>query len=155
MYTTELQKSAKPAVEHIEDPDKLAAFEARVAADEFIEPKDWMPEAYRRPRDPIALRQHADDLAVRVLRDLPGERAPIGLGHPVLGLDELVGRHARLERGELVRILDAFDGLRLLKLGRIHGRLPTVRRPIGQRIRRGSDMLQTREPPVGRPPLSL
>jgi hypothetical protein len=31
-----------------EDPAKLAAFEARVAADEFIEPKDWMPEAYRR-----------------------------------------------------------------------------------------------------------
>ncbi|HEV2745925.1 MAG TPA: 1,2-phenylacetyl-CoA epoxidase subunit PaaA [Allosphingosinicella sp.] len=36
------------AVEHLEDPDRLAAFEARVAADEFIEPKDWMPEAYRR-----------------------------------------------------------------------------------------------------------
>src|SRR3546814_19580492 len=48
MYTTELQKSAKPAVQHIEDPEKLAAFEARLAADEFIEPKDWMPEAYRR-----------------------------------------------------------------------------------------------------------
>jgi ring-1,2-phenylacetyl-CoA epoxidase subunit PaaA len=46
MYTTELQKTK--AVEGIEDPEKLAAFEARVAADEFIEPKDWMPEAYRR-----------------------------------------------------------------------------------------------------------
>ena len=46
MYTTELQKS-KP-VQAIEDPERLAAFEARVAADEFIEPKDWMPEAYRR-----------------------------------------------------------------------------------------------------------
>ena len=46
MYTTELQKTK--AVESLEDPDKLAAFEARVAADEFIEPKDWMPEAYRR-----------------------------------------------------------------------------------------------------------
>jgi ring-1,2-phenylacetyl-CoA epoxidase subunit PaaA len=46
MYTTELQKSAKVA--STEDPDMLAAFEARVAADEFIEPKDWMPEAYRR-----------------------------------------------------------------------------------------------------------
>jgi ring-1,2-phenylacetyl-CoA epoxidase subunit PaaA len=46
MYTTELQKSAKLA--STEDPEKLAAFEARVAADEFIEPKDWMPEAYRR-----------------------------------------------------------------------------------------------------------
>jgi ring-1,2-phenylacetyl-CoA epoxidase subunit PaaA len=46
MYTTELQKSNQ--VRTIEDPEKLAAFEARVAADEFIEPKDWMPEAYRR-----------------------------------------------------------------------------------------------------------
>ncbi|MEA3061614.1 MAG: ring,2-phenylacetyl-CoA epoxidase subunit PaaA [Sphingomonadales bacterium] len=46
MYTTELSKTK--AVASTEDPDKLAAFEARVAADEFIEPKDWMPEAYRR-----------------------------------------------------------------------------------------------------------
>ena len=46
MYTTELQKTQ--SVQSLEDPEKLAAFEARVAADEFIEPKDWMPEAYRR-----------------------------------------------------------------------------------------------------------
>ena len=46
MYTTELQKNA--AVASTEPAEKLAAFEARVAADEFIEPKDWMPEAYRR-----------------------------------------------------------------------------------------------------------
>jgi ring-1,2-phenylacetyl-CoA epoxidase subunit PaaA len=46
MYTTELQKTQ--GVQNLEDPEKLAAFEARVAADEFIEPKDWMPEAYRR-----------------------------------------------------------------------------------------------------------
>jgi ring-1,2-phenylacetyl-CoA epoxidase subunit PaaA len=46
MYTTEMQKT--PKIVSTEDPDKLAAFEARVAADEFIEPKDWMPEAYRR-----------------------------------------------------------------------------------------------------------
>lgn len=32
----------------MEDPARLAAFEARVAADEFIEPKDWMPDAYRK-----------------------------------------------------------------------------------------------------------
>ena len=31
-----------------EDPAKLAAFEARIAAGESIEPKDWMPERYRR-----------------------------------------------------------------------------------------------------------
>jgi ring-1,2-phenylacetyl-CoA epoxidase subunit PaaA len=46
MYTTELQKTKNVA--STEDPEKLAAFEARVAADEYIEPKDWMPEAYRR-----------------------------------------------------------------------------------------------------------
>jgi ring-1,2-phenylacetyl-CoA epoxidase subunit PaaA len=46
MYTTELQKTAK--VQSIEDPALVEAFEARIARDEFIEPKDWMPEAYRR-----------------------------------------------------------------------------------------------------------
>jgi ring-1,2-phenylacetyl-CoA epoxidase subunit PaaA len=46
MYTTELDKTVTQA--SFEPADKLAAFEARVAADEFIEPKDWMPEAYRR-----------------------------------------------------------------------------------------------------------
>lgn len=50
MYTTELSKSDRPAPVPIggEDPALVAAFEARVAADEFIEPRDWMPEAYRR-----------------------------------------------------------------------------------------------------------
>jgi ring-1,2-phenylacetyl-CoA epoxidase subunit PaaA len=51
MYTTELNdKGKKPAAitAVAEDPERLAAFEARVAADDFIEPKDWMPEAYRK-----------------------------------------------------------------------------------------------------------
>ncbi|HWE46789.1 MAG TPA: 1,2-phenylacetyl-CoA epoxidase subunit PaaA, partial [Caulobacteraceae bacterium] len=51
MYTTELQNQpgkGKPTVASTEDPALLEAFEARVAADDFIEPKDWMPEAYRR-----------------------------------------------------------------------------------------------------------
>jgi ring-1,2-phenylacetyl-CoA epoxidase subunit PaaA len=47
MYTTELQKP-EPALRVQEPADLVAAFEARVAADEYIEPKDWMPEAYRR-----------------------------------------------------------------------------------------------------------
>src|ERR1043166_1193626 len=51
MYTTELKdKNQKSAIVSLadEDPEKLAAFEARVAGDDFIEPKDWMPEAYRK-----------------------------------------------------------------------------------------------------------
>ncbi len=47
MYTTELSKTVA-SIEPPEDPALVAAFEARVAADEFIEPKDWMPEAYRK-----------------------------------------------------------------------------------------------------------
>jgi ring-1,2-phenylacetyl-CoA epoxidase subunit PaaA len=51
MYTTELNAAGRKgpeAVVPVEDAEKLAAFEARVAADEFIEPKDWMPETYRK-----------------------------------------------------------------------------------------------------------
>lgn len=48
MYATKLTKSGPFSAER-DDP----AFEARVVADEFIEPKDWMPEAYRR----IVIRQ--------------------------------------------------------------------------------------------------
>jgi ring-1,2-phenylacetyl-CoA epoxidase subunit PaaA len=47
MYTTELDKQ-RTATTAQEDPARLAAFEARVAADDFIEPNDWMPEAYRK-----------------------------------------------------------------------------------------------------------
>ena len=31
-----------------EDPIKLAEFEARIAAGDKIEPKDWMPKEYRK-----------------------------------------------------------------------------------------------------------
>jgi hypothetical protein len=45
----------------------------------------------RRTRDPVAFRQHADDLGVRVLRDLADQRFPIRIGHRVLRLDLDVG----------------------------------------------------------------
>jgi len=99
MYTTELQKTAK--IESLEDPKLLEAFEARVAADEFIEPKDWMPEAYRRTLT-RQISQHAhseivgmlpegnwrssesEAIAARLVNYLPGRSAAVipsgGLG---------------------------------------------------------------------------
>src|SRR5919202_7128127 len=47
MQQEQVSKSSKPAPQQ-EDPERLAAFEARVAAGETIEPKDWMPERYRK-----------------------------------------------------------------------------------------------------------
>jgi ring-1,2-phenylacetyl-CoA epoxidase subunit PaaA len=53
LYTTDLNASgardaAPGTVAPVEDAERLAQFEARVAADEFIEPKDWMPDSYRK-----------------------------------------------------------------------------------------------------------
>ena len=47
MYTQALnQKDTAPQA--AEDPERLARFEARVAAEDKVEPNDWMPDAYRR-----------------------------------------------------------------------------------------------------------
>ena len=50
MYTQGLDQRGKP--EHrrdsLETPEQLEAFQARIDAEEKIEAKDWMPEAYRR-----------------------------------------------------------------------------------------------------------
>jgi ring-1,2-phenylacetyl-CoA epoxidase subunit PaaA len=48
MYTVDYAKPRDARAAPIEDAGRLAAFEARVAADDFIEPKDWMPETYRK-----------------------------------------------------------------------------------------------------------
>jgi len=48
MYTVELSKESLVDEAAGAEDALRAAFEARVAADEFIEPKDWMPEAYRK-----------------------------------------------------------------------------------------------------------
>jgi ring-1,2-phenylacetyl-CoA epoxidase subunit PaaA len=47
MYTQGLNvKDTAPVA--AEDPEKLARFQAKIDAEEKIEPNDWMPEAYRR-----------------------------------------------------------------------------------------------------------
>jgi ring-1,2-phenylacetyl-CoA epoxidase subunit PaaA len=48
MYTVELGKQNDIEAIAAADTARHAMFEARVAADDFIEPKDWMPEAYRK-----------------------------------------------------------------------------------------------------------
>ena len=47
MYTQGLDQKGKPS-EPVETDEQLAAFQTRVDAEEKIEPKDFMPEAYRR-----------------------------------------------------------------------------------------------------------
>jgi ring-1,2-phenylacetyl-CoA epoxidase subunit PaaA len=47
MYTQALNQK-DDAAPVTEDAERLARFEARVAAEEKVEPNDWMPEAYRR-----------------------------------------------------------------------------------------------------------
>ena len=49
-----------------EDPARLAAFEARIAAGESIEPKDWMPERYRKQLVRM-MSQHAHSEVVGML----------------------------------------------------------------------------------------
>jgi ring-1,2-phenylacetyl-CoA epoxidase subunit PaaA len=48
MYAQALDQKDKVATADAADPAKLAAFEERVAAEEKVEPNDWMPESYRR-----------------------------------------------------------------------------------------------------------
>jgi ring-1,2-phenylacetyl-CoA epoxidase subunit PaaA len=47
MYTQALSVDAAPAKGAAEDADRLARFQARIDAEERIEPMDWMPAAYR------------------------------------------------------------------------------------------------------------
>ncbi len=48
MYTQGLDQKGQAKVSDIESPEQLAAFQARIDAEDKIEAKDWMPAAYRR-----------------------------------------------------------------------------------------------------------
>jgi ring-1,2-phenylacetyl-CoA epoxidase subunit PaaA len=67
-----------------EDADLLAAFEARIAAGETVEPKDWMPERYRKQLVRM-MSQHAHSEVVGMLPEgnwitrAPSLRRKLGL----------------------------------------------------------------------------
>lgn len=48
MYTQGLDQAGKEKQSAIDTPEQLQAFQKRIDAEEKIEAKDWMPEAYRR-----------------------------------------------------------------------------------------------------------
>src|SRR5579883_718915 len=48
MYTQALNTSERPTAAGIEPPERLERFQERIDAEEKIEPKDWMPAAYRK-----------------------------------------------------------------------------------------------------------
>jgi ring-1,2-phenylacetyl-CoA epoxidase subunit PaaA len=58
--------SPDPKTASPEDPTKLAEFDARLARDETIEPKDWMPEKYRKQLTRM-MSQHAHSEIVGML----------------------------------------------------------------------------------------
>ncbi len=58
--------AARPPAAPPEDPARLAAFEARLARGETIEPKDWMPERYRKQLVRM-MSQHAHSEVVGML----------------------------------------------------------------------------------------
>jgi hypothetical protein len=63
----------------------------------YLSQQDGLALERGRPRYPVAFGQHAHQLGVRVLRNLPDERFAVRFGHPVLGLDADVGVDAGLK----------------------------------------------------------
>jgi ring-1,2-phenylacetyl-CoA epoxidase subunit PaaA len=66
MATKPAQNASSPAQTPADDPARVAEFEARIARGESIEPKDWMPERYRRQLIRM-MSQHAHSEVVGML----------------------------------------------------------------------------------------
>ncbi len=64
--------------------------------------QDRLASQRRRPREPVALGLHADDLGVGVLGDLAHERRSVLVRHPVGRLDPLVAVDQRVESHLLI-----------------------------------------------------
>ena len=114
-----------------DDPARVAAFEARIAAGETIEPKDWMPERYRKQLIRM-MSQHAHSEIVGMLpegnwitrapilrrkmsllakvQDEAGHGLYIYCGTETLGVDRArAGRAAPRRHGEVLQHLQLSD----------------------------------------------
>ena len=56
-----------------------------------------LPFKAGRSADPVAFWKHAHNLRVGVLTDLPNQRFPVGVRHPILRLNLFFGGHISLE----------------------------------------------------------
>src|SRR3954463_14946367 len=72
MYTQAVNQKDRTAPAVAEDPALLARFEARVAAEDKIEPNDWMPEAYRQ----TLIRQVSQHAHSEIIGMRPGGNGP-------------------------------------------------------------------------------
>src|SRR5215210_5471553 len=73
MYTQALNAS-EPDDRNVEDAGRAAAFQARIDAEERIEPNDWMPAAYRKTLT-RQISQHAHSEIVGMLPKATGSPA--------------------------------------------------------------------------------
>src|SRR5437773_6525614 len=108
--------------------------------------QDGLALERRRAADPVAFGQHADDLRMRVLADLPQQRLAVVLGHPVLSLDEVAGVDARIESLLQLHLFGRSHGLDVVAVLRVHrlrvhrlafhfGRWSTTRRALPTSVR--------------------
>src|SRR3990172_8327128 len=70
----------------------------------YLGQEDQLPPQAGCPGDPLALGEHADDLAVCMLGDHPDQLLAISFGHPISGLDLLAAGDPGLEISQLLFI---------------------------------------------------
>ena len=113
MYTQALNAPQERDVV-LEDADRSARFEARVAAEERIEPNDWMPAAYRK----TLTRQIEADIGERHVlfqhrRVAAPLRQPVSQNQRVVGAAQRVQHQRRFvdrDRGDSHHICPTSSG---------------------------------------------
>ena len=135
MYTQALNTS-EAEDRNVEDAGRAAQFQARIDADERIEPNDWMPSAYRKTLT-RQISQHAHSEIVGMLPE--GNwitRAPSLRRKAALLPADWPGRAARALCGEIYRGLLAPSEQWLdANASNENGALPKAGAELGRRFR--------------------